>query len=388
MPDLNPARVIETAQAMAGLNDFGGDEFHEPLAVLLAAVAAESGVAPGRYPEVEGAIAHSLHNRLKIIEDRKRFPGIAREVIEKPLFILGLPRSGTTLMQALLAADPKARSTLHWELLNPSPPPETATYRTDPRIALAHAQVESLNASAPGMRVRHPIDALLPEECGRLFDMAVMNQGAVGNYYVPSYLNWLLGCDYRDAYPMHKRSLQHFQHRHKGSHWVLKSNKHMFTLERLFETYPDLRLVWVHRDPAQTMPSLCSFIKTTRGRFTPDFDPQGLGPEWTTMQEIALRRGLSSRDRLGVEAQICDVSYYDVMADPAGAIQRIYQHFAMPFDDSVRAGVLGWLAANPQDKFGRHAYAAEDFGLNAATLRERFGFYTDRFKVGPEQGGS
>ncbi len=387
MADLIAERVIETAQAIAGLNDFGGEEFREPLKVLLAALKAESGVAPERWPEVEGAIAFNLSNRLKIIEDRKRFPGVAAEVIEKPLFIMGLPRSGTTAMQALLAADPRARTTLHWELLNPSPPPETATYLIDSRIAVAEAQVAVFDKSAPELRIRHPIDARLPEECGRLFDMTVMNQGAVGNYYVPSYLNWLLGRDYRDAYPIHKLALQHYQHRHKGSHWVLKSNKHLFTLERLFETYPDLRLVWMHRDPATTMASLCSFIRTTRGRLNPDLDPRSLGPEWSTMQEIALRRGISSRDRMGLEGRVCDVHYEDMLADPAGTIEKIYRFFAMPYDDRVRDAVLGWLAANPQDKFGRHRYAAEDFGLTNAGVRERFSFYTERFGVGPEAGG-
>jgi hypothetical protein len=382
---LSAERVVEKAQAMAGLSDFGGDEFREPLAVLLRAIGAESGIAPERFAEVEGGIAYNLHNRLKIIEDRKRFPGIASEVIEKPLFILGLPRSGTTAMQALLAADPKARTTLHWELLNPSPPPETATYLTDPRIVLAEAQVEGMVKASPDIRERHPFDARLPEECGRLFDLAVMNQGSFGSYYVPSYLNWLLAHDYRDGYPIHKLALQHFQHRHKGSHWVLKSNKHMFTLERLFETYPDLRLVWLHRDPAQTLPSLCSFIKSNRVRLKPDTDPRALGPDWTTMQEIALRRALSSRDRMNVEKQICDVSYYEMLADPAGTIQRIYAYFGMPFDDSVRAGVLGWLRDNPQDKFGRHKYTPEMFGLDGAGLRERFAFYTERFDVRSER---
>lgn len=387
MAELNAERVIDKAQAMAGLADFGGEEFRAPLRVLLHAVATESGVAPERFPEVEGAIAFNLSNRLKIIADRKRFPGIAEEVVERPLFILGLPRSGTTAMQALLAADPRARTTLHWELLNPSPPPQTASYLTDPRIALAETQVEAMVKATPEIRTRHPFDARLPEECGRLFDLAVMNQGAVGNYYVPSYLNWLLAHDYRDGYPIHKLALQHFQHRHKGSHWVLKSNKHLFTLERLFETYPDLRLVWLHRDPATTMPSLCSFIQTNRRRLKPDMDPRALGPEWTTMQEIALRRGLSSRDRLGVEAQICDVSYAEMMRDPAATVARIYARFGMDFDERVRDGVLGWLKANPQDKFGRHSYDPADFGLDPASVRERFGFYTDRFEVGREQGG-
>jgi hypothetical protein len=239
--------------------------------------------------------------------------------------------------------------------------------------------------ASPDIRERHPFDARLPEECGRLFDLAVMNQGTFGSYYVPSYLNWLLAHDYRDGYPIHKLALQHFQHRHKGSHWVLKSNKHMFTLERLFETYPDLRLVWLHRDPAQTIPSLCSFIKSTRSKLKPDTDPVALGPDWTTMQEIALRRALSSRDRMNVDKQICDVSYYEMMRDPAGTVQRIYAHFGMSFDDGVRDGVLGWLEANPQDKFGRHKYTPEMFGLSGQGLRERFAFYTDRFGVKTEQ---
>src|SRR5690606_38554563 len=189
------------------------------------------GIDASFYPNIEAGQAFALGNRLKIVADRKRFPAIAQEKIEKPLFILGLPRSGTTLLQALLTADPAARGTLHWELLNPSPPPETASYDSDPRIAIAEQQVAGLDKS---LLTRHPFAARLPEECGRLFDMTVMNQGTFGSYQVPGYLHWLLAQDFSAAYPVHKMGLQHFQHRHRGDHWVCKSNKHLFTMEQLY----------------------------------------------------------------------------------------------------------------------------------------------------------
>jgi hypothetical protein len=376
--ELSAARTIAAAEKMTGLGDWGGESFREGLAQLYASIEREAGISAEAYPEIEGGLAFVLGNRLKIVEDRKRFPAIAEEQIVKPIFAIGLPRSGTTLLQALLTAPPVARGTLHWELLNPSPPPETASYDTDPRIAVAERQVAGMSKEL--LKI-HPFDARLPEECGRLFDMEVMNQGTFGTYQAPSYLHWLLAHDFRESYAWHKKCLQHFQYRHKGDHWVCKSNKHMFTMERLFETYPDLRMVWIHRDPATTMASLSSFIYNIRTRLRPDTDPKALGREWASLQELALQRAMLFRERLPDQNQFCDIHYDDLMRDPLGVIEGVYRHFGMDFDAPSRAAVAAWVAANPQDKHGRHAYDCERFGLDAKRLRERFAPYIERYNV-------
>lgn len=376
--DLNADRVIEAAEQATGLSDWGGTTFRNGLERLFESISTEAGIDPANFPRIEAGQAFVLANRLKMVEDRKRVPEIADEVIAKPMFVLGMPRSGTTLLQALLTADPDARGTLHWELLNPSPPPETASYDSDPRIAVAEAQVAGMSKEL--LKI-HPFDARLPEECGRLFDMEVMNQGAFGTYHVPGYLHWLLSEDYRDAYPWHKQALQHFQHRHHGSHWVCKSNKHMFTMARLFETYPDLRLVWIHRDPATTLASLGSFILNVRRNLKPDTDPAKLGREWASLQEIALQRAMMFRDGLAEQSMICDVHYNDLMADPLTEIARIYAHFGMDFTEGARTAIGKWLAANPQDKHGRHSYDPGFFGLNDDAVRDRFSTYINQFSV-------
>lgn len=378
MTSLSADRTVAAAEKMTGLSDWGGAGFRDALAQLYASIVRESGIASENYPQIEGGLVFVLGNRLKIVEDRKRFPGIAEQRVEKPLFVMGLPRSGTTLLQALLTAPPQARGTLHWELLNPSPPPETANYDSDPRIGIAEQQVAGMSKEL--LKI-HPFDARLPEECGRLFDMEVMNQGTFGSYQAPGYLHWLLAHDFREAYEWHRKCLQHFQFRHPGDHWVCKSNKHMFTMERLFETYPDLRLVWIHRDPATTMASLGSFIYNIRKRLRPDTDPHALGREWASLQELALQRAMLFRERHTDQAQFCDVHYDDLMADPLRETARIYAHFGMDFDEPSRAAVSAWLDANPQDKHGRHSYSCEMFGLDAANLRERFAPYIERFGV-------
>lgn len=374
---LDRATLMREAADSAGLGDFGDLPFEEALDMLIFSLEREAKLDSARRAGAAAMIRRSLVKRLELVEDRKRFPEIAGEVIEAPIFILGLPRTGSTNLHGLIAQCEGMRAPRRWEMSYPSPPPEKSTYETDPRIAQTHA-AEVAGASEE-LRKRHPITADRPEQCQSLNDFAFMNWSLMAPYEIPSYTDWLLTADHRPSYETHKRTLQHLQFRHPGR-WVLKYPKHVFALDALIATYPDARLIWTHRDPTRIIPSVASLIGTFRSE-TPGYDPKLLGRAWSAFEELGVRRGLDTRDDLFLDARVRDVQYRDVMRDPVAAIETIYAHFGMALSDQSRANILQYLAENAKDKHGAHHYTAEQYGLSDAVLSRTFKAYVDRFGV-------
>lgn len=381
--DLSVERFLERASSQTGLHDFGDLPFREALEVLLWALEHESGNAADRVGEVaERLVVPALVKRLRLVDDRKRYPEIAAQQITAPIVIIGLPRTGSTHLQALMATRPGARSPLEWEMRLPSPPPETATFGTDPRIAEVQAAINArVNASA--LQAIHPYGAQRPEQCLGLVDWSFINQTLLAYQRIPTYYEWFLAADQRITYEHHKRMLQHLQARNPGE-WVLKWPKHVFGLDALLETYPDARIVWTHRDPGKVIPSAASFVGTLRSMNSPVFDPRRFGAEWVALEEMGLRRGLDVRDRVG-ERQFLDVQYNDLITDPPAELSRIYAHFGIPADQETVRRVRDFQDDNPQGKHGAHQYNAEQFGLEPERIRRRFAAYTERFGIEPDR---
>jgi hypothetical protein len=382
---LETDQFLEQATAQTGLGDFGDRElpFRDGIDVLLWALEHESGLPPEHLaPVAAKLVLPALVKRLHLVDDRKRYPEIAAQQVTAPIVIVGLPRTGSTHLQALLATRPGARSPLEWELRRPSPPPEAATFATDPRIAAAQAAINGRPRAAE-LQAIHPYGAQRPEQCLGLIDWSFVNQTFLAYQRIPSYYEWYLNADQRLVYQHHKRMLQHLQARNPGE-WVLKWPKHVFGLDALLEAYPDARIVWTHRDPGQVVPSSVSFVGTLRSMNSPVFDPLRFGPEWVALEEMGLRRGLAVRDRLGGD-RFLDVHYNDLLADPVAEVTRIYERFGLPVDDETVGRVRDFQDGNQQRKHGEHSYAPEQFGLNAERIRRRFADYIDRFAVQPDR---
>lgn len=378
---LRPDDLLAAARAQTELDDFGDIPYQEPLDVLVEALNREARLDDAHQAAAAGTITGLLSKRLRLVDDRKRFPAIADETITAPLFIVGLPRTGSTHLHALMGQADGIRVPLYWEMTMPSPPPERATFTTDPRIAQVQAIVDMIPAE---MLQRHPIAPTRPEQCNMLNDWSLIHQALLAYYEIPTYREWLLNTDYRPAFEAHRRTLQHLQWRTPGQ-WVLKYPKHLIALQVLLETYPDARLVWTHRDPAVVLPSVASFTGYIRAGNSSDFDPVRYGREWAAFEEIVLLRGLAVRNGLAdAGSRIYDLHYHDLMRDPVGSVERIFSHFDMPFDDDSRRGVEEWVAAHPKTEHGRHEYTAAQFGFDPEQLRERFAFYIDQFDVAPE----
>jgi len=374
--------LLDAACQQTGLGDFGDTSFLEPLRRLIESLEAEARLNPVGRLATRYDLIRILVNRLKVEEDRKRNPGIAEEKIRRPIIITGLPRTGTTLLHSLLSLDPANRVPLTWEILYPSPPPETATYYSEHRIGLADRQISWFHRLVKGFNRIHPIGARLPEECLVIFSHSFLSYQFETTYRLPSYLDWLKVQDLRPAYEVHRRFLQHLQWRCPGERWVLKAPAHMFDLEAMFRVYPDARVVMTHRNPIDVTASNASLTATLRAAFSDDVDPFEVGLECSQRWAEAIGKALHSRDRGCAPAErFLDLYYVDLLADPVSVVRKVYARFDLPFPEKLRERIEEFLQQNPKDRYGKHHYNLEEFGLNLEEETRRYSFYRERFRL-------
>ena len=369
--------LVDMAMASTGLSDFGDVPFEAALEVLVYSLERDARLDDARRSKAASVIVGSLAKNLRITDDRKTYPEIASQVVVSPIFIVGMPRTGSTNLHSMIAQCEGIRTPRLWEIVRPSPPPRREEYQTDPRIMEVH---NAYVANIPDeLLKRHPVGAERPEQCNMLYDAAFLDWSLLAYYDIPSYRDWLLAADFSPAYQAHKLMLQHLQSRHSGQ-WVLKYPKHMFTLDVLLETYPDAKLIWTHRDPGITIPSVDSLICAMRSS-QPGYDPALVGRSWAMLEEIGLMRGMAMREALFKPDQVFDIHYRDMMRDPVASIEEAFAHFGMGLSDASRQNILQFGAANPQTKHGVHSYSAEQFGLDADHLRKIYRPYIERFNV-------
>jgi hypothetical protein len=373
--------LVEQACLLSGLTDFGDVPYLEPLDVLIYSLDHDACVAGVTRDRAVEMLTGVLVKRLRLVDDRKRHPEIAKEIVRAPIVIVGQPRSGSTHLHALMACVEGLRAPLFWEMSAPSPPPDRATFDADPRIAVIQQIVDGMPDE---LMVRHPMSATRPEQCNLLSDWSFINQAWMASFDIPTYREWFLDADYGPAYEAHRRTLQHLQWRNPGR-WVLKYPKHLLSLGALLDAYPDAAFVWTHRDPAAVLPSAVSLTGYMRASNTPDFDPVRFGREWAVIEELALHRGVATRDSGRYPAERnTDVHYPALMADPVETVARICEAVGVPFTEGSRGAARQWLDGHPKDAHGDHRYSAEDFGFDAGRLRSRFAFYIERFGIAAE----
>jgi len=382
MPGFQEEDLLEAAHRQTALDDFGDPCFREPFRRLLESLEAEArlnlmGRLATRYDMVR-----LLANRLRMEEDRKRNPGIAEEETPRPIIIAGLPRTGTTLLHSLLALDPGSRVPSTWETMYPSPPPEAATYLTDRRIGLVDRQMRWFQRMVKGFDRIHPVGARLPIECLVIFSQSFLSYQFETTHRLPSYLGWLEGQDLRPAYEVHRRFLQHLQWRCPGERWVLKAPAHMFDFEAMFSVYPDACVIMTHRDPIEVTASNASLTATLRSAFSDGINPLEVGPECSRRWAEAIGRGMRSRDRGCAPAErFLDLYYTDLIADPIGAVRKVYARFDLRFPEVLEERIREFLRQNPRERFGKHRYRLEQFGLDLEEETRRYAAYRERFRL-------
>ncbi|HVO27165.1 MAG TPA: sulfotransferase [Candidatus Margulisiibacteriota bacterium] len=380
MRALDGAVLLDTARHDTGLGDFGDPSFRVGLDILTDALEGEAQLNDVGRMAYTGQILGYLQERLRIEDWHQRHPEIDAQVIEAPIFVTGLPRTGTTALSNLLAADPAARSLRFWESQRPTPPPEAATYHNDPRIVAADALLDGMKQAAPALAAMHDDTGRSPTEHQDLLGQHFRTLHFEGQAAIPSYVQWWLGCDMRPAYRHHQRVLKLLQWRCPPTRWNLKSPPDICHLDALTATYPDVRIVWTHRDPAKVLPSVCKLIAIIRSMCSDHVALHALGRHELALWSEAMRRGLAFRQQRG-ETAFADVFMDDLVARPIEAVAAVYARFGLPFTAEAEHGMRAWLAANPQHKHGAPHSTLEEFGLGLGEVRAAFREYTHHFDL-------
>ena len=372
-------RLVADACAATGLDDFGATAWREGLDRYVAALDAEADLSELGVLALEAQITANLANRLRVTAWHQEHPELAAERIERPLLVLGLPRTGTTLLSELLHRDPANRSLMRWEAASSVPPPRAEEMTSDPRIEEARASAAGMDALNPGFKAIHYEAPDGPTECVAVLaqDFKSLLWSVIA--HVPSYDAWLLECDETSAYEYHRSVLALLQSCAPGR-WSLKTPHHCLGIGVLVGLYPDARFVMTHRDPVTVMGSVCSLTRSLSGTFSDVDHTASIARVWTGIAQTLVDRVMRWRHDHG-DAQFVDVSYRDLVADPVGAVAGIYGHFGEEVSPQAEAAMRRYVAEHPKGEHGRHEYRLDELGLDPGELEERFGAYRQRFGV-------
>ena len=384
---LDPESILAEARDRTGLEDFGDPSFEGPFRRLVWSMDAEAGLHEvGRATQRERVVG-LLVNRLRAEAAFAHHPEIEDESITEPFVIVGLARTGTTMLHRTLSTDPRLFTLYWWEGRHPAPfdpASVSTTLEGDPRVAAAEAEVAAVIEAAPELVAAHPMDALAPDEEIMLLEHSFYSTNTEAYAHVPSYSAWLEVQDWTPGYDYLKRMLKliQWQKRRRGetaTRWVLKTPAHLGQIDLLFETFPDIRVVQTHRDPVETIPSFASLCHMLRITGSDAVDPIQVGEQWCERMRADMQTCMD--DRRSREDRFFDIRYSDLIADPMEQIEKIYDFVGLELTDEARARMQEWAALNARDKRPVHRYTLERFGYTEAGLARAFARYKERFGV-------
>ncbi len=375
-PNFEIGQLLEKAKSAVKLDDFGDDHFITPLERLLHAYEHEAHLNTIGKVSAHTYLLQLLTNRLRLEEDRKTNLVIAQQEIKKPIFILGLPRSGTTFLHALLAEDPSTRTPITWEVMYPSPPPKKQSFDNDERIRRTARNLRWLERLAPKFNSIHAVKGHLAQECIAITTHAFASIQFHTTHNVPSYQSWLEQSDMSYAYKYHKRFLQHLQAYNSADRWLLKAPGHMFDIESLLREYPDARIIQTHRDPLEVVASISSHANVIRAAFSDVLYPKEIAQDWQQYWWRALQRTMDYRRHNPTQA-VHDIYYTDLVADPIAVVKKIYTELDMVVSDEFERAMRKYIQANAQAK---HRYTLQEFGFEPKRIRELFSEYYQAYQ--------
>ena len=382
------ASVLADAQRKEALTDWGPGQFERPLSVLLADYA-EADLNPVGVHILRSGIVHSLRMRLRAQEWIRRHPDILGERIIAPVVVVGMMRSGTTLLQRLLAADPRFNCAYGWEVVEVAPRLDHRFTGVDPRIAISEAREGKSRELAPDLFAIHPMYAREAEEEIVFLADAFLSHVPESGAHLPTYRSWLDEQDFSPTYDYLHRMLQflQWQKRQRGQvpqRWVLKSPAHLGYLDLLRARFADVHIVHMHRDPRATVASGASLNATLHAMHADTVDPDRVGAQWLQRMGWTNDRAMEIRDGWALEtggdaARVTDIAFDDAVADPIGQVARVYDAVGLPLTVEAEGAMLRWLDERPRQT-ARPAYTLENYGLRPEQVDERFTLYNKRFR--------
>jgi len=376
--------LMAHAAKQAGSDDFGEPDIAEPLQRFLASCDAEAHLGLVGRLATKWDVGRFLTNLLQLRAAELADPAILSQPINRPIFITGLPRSGTTFLHRLMMTDPTNRAPLVYETIYPYPDTPGAT---DTRPARVARQLRAFERLAPEFHGLHPLDATSPQECSEITAHVFRSLRFDTNYYVPSYRAWLDADVERQlpAFRFHKRFLRHLQHQHaQAGQWVLKCPEHLFALQAIRTVYPDARLIFVHRDPVKVLLSVARLTEVLRQPFTRTLDPVQIGRDESARWLDGAARMVEAGDDAGFSDPICHVHHMDLVSDPVATVDAVYRHFNLAPPADGFAGIEDYVRDRPNGGYGPRTYRFEDHGLDEAAEREKFRPYMVRFGIATE----
>jgi Sulfotransferase family len=380
--------LVTRACERAGLDDFGGDSWRAGLDLLVTTVESAPAVNPVGRDYVYGQFVDALWNRLRVVDYRKQHPEASEETVKRPLVILGLPRTGTSLASYLLEQDPARRSLLTWEAEDSVPPATADMLRSDPRCLKKKAELDVLaeGLKAAAIPMVHWDEADGPTECVFLHNQDF--KAYLWEAFMPTtaYADWLLETDMTSAYAYEKSVLQMLQSRAPGT-WSLKMPSHAVHINALLATFPDARIVWAHRDPFKSTASFLHLNYLSRAVLGEEFDVDEIVPNILRQLQAHISRPLRVRRVVG-DDRFFDLHYADLMRDPLGVMRALYDWAGDELSAFTKQTMLDWLKRNPQNRFGVQPYSLDGSGVTQADLEPIFDEYLSVFDIeleGPDR---
>ena len=387
---LDAEQLLSSARTLTGLQDFGDESFREPFEVLLGTLVREADLNPAGRMAQHQRILDILVNRLRVEAYCKEFPQIADEAIVEPVVIVGLPRTGTTLLHRSLACDSRFLAPLFYELRCPAPPSRWNFRGLDPRIEPARAEVEAMLRANPELAAIHPLDPLGADEDILLLEQSFYSTIPPAYAYVPSYERWLAEHDNLPGYRYLKKLLQFLQWQkkckarqngqnsgQKRQRWLLKAPHHLHYMDVLLKVFPDAKVLQTHRDPLETIPSITSFHFALWKLACDRPDPRRVAEQWGSKFARGMLHTLQVRQQY--EDRFLDIWYKDTVAQPLAVIEEIYGFLGMALTQRARAAMEAWQHAHRRDHRAVHQYSLEQFGYTREGLEHDFAAYRERF---------
>jgi hypothetical protein len=378
--------LIETAQRRTRLSDFGEWQFLPSLRVLLQSCEDEAALgAFGRFA-LRWDVLRFLENllRLRATEKANHTPTLApAPAVERPIFVTGLPRSGTTFLHSLLMAD-NANGVPHcWQTIDPAIVGDAAAETR--AIRRVNRQLKLFRWIAPDFGAMHPITATAPQECCEITAHVFASLRFDTTHRVPSYRAWLDNAGHLEAYRFHRHFLAHLtRHAPAQRRWVLKCPDHVFALDAIQQVYPDARFVFVHRDPTRVLASVAHLTELLRQPFTRHLDRAAIGRQVCDRWADGAERIIAASEHLPAD-RVVHIRYRELTGDPAGTVARLYAKFGLPFDGAFERQIRAYVDEKPHGGYGRLRHRLEDYGIDPARERDRFADYVETFAVAPER---